>query len=55
MHRNSKIIYADEYFGDLTNQYNSQAFENNFGWNKFGFSGQKGGIPHPDNLSFGAV
>jgi hypothetical protein len=53
MHRNAKIMYSDIYFNDLTNQYNAQAFERSFGWNKFGFSGQKGGIPNPGSLNHG--
>ena len=47
MHRNMKIIYANAFFGDWGDAYKAQAYENTYGWNKFGFSGQKGGIPNP--------
>ena len=38
---------ANAYFGDWGDAYNAQKYENNFGWNRFGFSGQKGGAPNP--------
>ena len=47
LQRNAKIIYANAFFGDWGDAYKAQAYENHFGWNKFGFSGQKGGIPNP--------
>merc|ERR1711990_376025 len=52
LQRNTKILYANAYFGDHGDAYRANAYDQNFGWNKFGFSGQKGGVTNPGNMHY---
>ena len=45
-------MYANAYFGDHGDAYRANAYDQNFGWNKFGFSGQKGGMTNPGNMHY---